>query len=168
MSSACHSGFQTEIASPQLFVKGSLSAIALLLGLLLAGCNTSGLYPVTGVVVDDSGQPIAGIADSNYVMFAQVPDGLSSSMGDIRSDGSFTLFTNRPGDGVPPGDYHVYLPRKHLDPEHAAPQVIAGKFESIEHSGWTKTVEKKANHFELQVTTVRKAPASQRGVAPNR
>ena len=160
MSSTCAAGIHGEIARPPQLVKGPLFAIAAGLALLVAtGCNTTGLYPVTGVVVDDSGQPIPGIADSNYVMFAQVPDGLSSSMGDIRSDGSFTLFTNRPGDGVPPGEYLVYLPRKYLDPEHAAPQVIAGKFESIEHSGWTKTVEKKSNHFELKVMKVGKATA---------
>ena len=122
--------------------------------LMFAGCNTSGLYPVTGAITDSAGNPIAGLEKSNYVMFAQV-DGISSSMGDIQADGSFRLFTNKPGDGVPPGDYYVYLPRHHVDPERAMPQVISGKFENIDQLGWTKTVEKKRNHFVLEVTPAR-------------
>ena len=157
MSSTWPVRISEESGPPQHFVKGSLFTIIVIVGItFVAGCNTSGLYSVTGVVVDESGNPIPGLADSNYVMFAQVPDGISSSTGEIRSDGSFALFTNKPGDGVPPGDYLVYLPRKHLDPERAAAQVIAGKFENIEQSGWTKTVEKKRNHFELKVTLARR------------
>lgn len=157
MSSSWRGKSGREIALPQPIRNGV--AFALMALVLTAGCNTAGLYPVTGKVVDDAGNPIPGLEQSNYVMFAQVPSGTSSSMGEIAADGSFTVFTNKPGDGVPPGEYHVYLPRKHLDPERAAPQVIAGKFEQLEHSGWTKTVEKKRNHFELQVTPARRKKA---------
>lgn len=149
-----------ELRNPTKPAKGRLFAFILIfacLSILIAGCNPSGLYPVSGKVVDESGNAIPGLEKSNYVMFAQVPDGLSSSMGEINADGSFTLFTNKPGDGVLPGDYFVYLPRKHIDPEKAMPQVIVGKFESLDHSGWTKTVEKKRNHFELKVAVVQPA-----------
>jgi len=157
MSSASHRISDVEIAPPLLPTNGRYRTVICLITLLmlLAGCNTSGLYPVTGTVVDASGKPIPGLEKSNYVMFAQVPDGISSSMGEIEADGSFRLFTNKPGDGVPPGDYYIYLPRKHRDPEKAMPQVIADKFENINQSGWTKTVEKKRNHFVLEVTPAR-------------
>jgi len=145
-----------ENAPPQQLANGRFRTIILLAGCicLSAGCNASGMYPVTGMVVDANGKPIPGLEKSNYVMFAQVPDGISSSMGEIDADGSFRLFTDKPGDGVIPGDYYVYLPRKHLDPEKAMPQVINGKYENIDQSGWTKTVEKKRNHFVLEVTPV--------------
>jgi hypothetical protein len=157
MSSTSKKMSREEIGLPQRQNNGRVFAIMVVASIaFVAGCNTSGLYPVSGIVVDESGNPIAGLENSNYVMFAQVPDGISSSMGEIKSDGSFAIFTNKPGDGVAPGDYHVYLPRKHLDPERAAPQVIAGKFESLEQSGWTKTVEKKRNHFELKVVLARR------------
>jgi hypothetical protein len=154
MSTVTQKKIGAENALPQHDAKGRLRTVIFLAAslCLAAGCNTSGLYPVTGEVVDASGKPIPGLEKSNYVMFAQVPDGTSSSMGEILADGSFRLFTNKPGDGVAPGDYYVYLPRKHLDPERAMPQLVAGKFESIEQSGWTKTVEKKRNHFVLEVS----------------
>jgi len=160
MSISLSKNTDAENAPPTSSANGKFNSIIVLASsiLLVAGCNSSGLYPVSGVVVDASGKPIPGLEKSNYVMFAQVPEGISSSMGEIQADGSFKLFTNRPGDGVAPGDYHVYLPRHHLDPERAMPQVIGGKFESIEQSGWTKTVEKKRNHFVLEVT-----PVAQRG-----
>src|SRR5262245_43233704 len=130
MSSACQIRFNNHTASSLKSTKGKLSTLILLIGgsLLAAGCNTTGLYPVTGMVVDASGKPIPGLEKSNYILFAQVPDGISSSMGDIEADGSFKLFTNRPGDGVPPGEYYVYLPRKHQNPERTMPQVVSGKF----------------------------------------
>jgi len=129
--------------------------VALVL-LAACGCNTSALYPVEGKVVDAQGNPIPGIHESNYVMFSQTGGGLTSSMGEIAADGSFRMFTETPGDGVPAGEYHVHLPRKHLDPEHTAPQVIDGRFESLENSGWTKTVEAKRNSFVLEVTPPRR------------
>jgi hypothetical protein len=157
MSITCDQNSGIETAPSTREVKGRFYTVILVFGGILAaaGCNTSGLYPVSGTVVDASGNPIPGLDTSNYVMFAQVPEGTSSSMGEIQADGSFQLFTNKPGDGVPPGDYYVYLPRKYKDPEKAMPQVIAGKFESIDQSGWTKTVEKKRNHFVLEVTPAR-------------
>ncbi len=119
------------------------------------GCSTSGFYPVQGKVVDDeSGQPVPGLEGSEIV-FSQI-DGKSSSIGELQPDGSFRMFTESPGDGVPPGDYKVYIPRRHLDPERQAPQTIETKFEKIETSSLKAKVEKKRNTFEFKVNRIGK------------
>jgi hypothetical protein len=113
------------------------------------GCNNSGFYPVQGKVIDETGQPVPGLEGSEIV-FSQI-DGKSSSIGELQPDGSFRMFTDTPGDGVPPGDYKVYIPRRHLDPERQAPQTIEAKFEKIESSSLEAKVEKKRNTFEFKV-----------------
>jgi hypothetical protein len=128
-----------------------LFALALA-GLLVVGCSSSGNYPVSGKVVDQQGQPIAGLAGSE-IYFSQ-PSTNTSSVGEIAADGSFTMYTQRPGDGVPPGDYQVYIPRRRIDPEREAPQSIEAKFEKPESSGLQVTVEKKKNTFEFKVNRV--------------
>lgn len=107
------------------------------------------MFPVTGKVVDQAGQPVEGLAGSEIV-FSQV-EGKSSSVGEIQADGSFKMFTDSPGDGVPPGDYKVYIPRRHLDPERQAPQSIETKVEKLETSNLEAKVEKKRNNFEFKV-----------------
>ena len=111
------------------------------------GCSSSGLYAVTGKVTDEAGQPVEGLAGSE-VMFI---GGSTSSVGEIKADGSFTMFTNKPGDGVPPGDYTVYIPRRRIDSEREAPQSIEAKFEKPETSGFDAKVEPKNNRFEFKV-----------------
>jgi hypothetical protein len=111
------------------------------------GCSSSGLYSVTGKVTDEGGHPIDGLTGSE-VMFI---GGNSSSVGEIKADGSFSMYTNKPGDGVPPGDYTVYFPRRRIDSEREAPQSIATKFEKPEASGLEAKVEKKSNRFEFKV-----------------
>jgi hypothetical protein len=128
------------------FCTRSLLAAFLVLS-VLAGCNSSGKYPVRGKVTDKQGQPIPGLEGSQIVF-----EGAStSSVGEIAADGSFTLFTDRPGDGVPPGEYQVYIPRRRIDPEREAPQAIGAKFETPQTSDLKATVEPKANHFDFQV-----------------
>ena len=112
------------------------------------GCSSAGLYSVTGKVTDEAGQPIEGLTGSEV----SFEGGSSSSVGEIKADGSFTLYTNKPGDGVPPGDYKVYFPRRRIDSEREAPQSIAAKFEKPETSNLEVKVEPKSNRFEFKVT----------------
>jgi hypothetical protein len=113
------------------------------------GCTSGGNYPVSGKVVDRQGQPIAGL-EGSQIVFTLV-DGMTSSVGEIKADGSFDVFTERPGDGAPPGQYQVHIPRRHIDPEHQAPQAIDEKYEKPETSGLQATVEAKTNSFEFKV-----------------
>jgi len=136
--------------------------VALLLPWVLAaplvlpngGCSSAGQYPVSGKVVDPAGQPIAGL-EGAQIVFTMV-NGPTSSVGEITADGSFTLFTEKPGDGVPPGEYEVNIPRRYLDPEHPAPQAIETKYEMPTTSGLKATVEPKKNTFEFKVSPVAK------------
>lgn len=122
-----------------------------------AGCSTAGYYPVRGRVVDPQGQPIPGL-EASQIVFSMV-DGPTSSVGEIAADGSFTMFTERPGDGVPPGKYYVHIPRRYLDPEHPAPLAIENKYERPDTSGLEATVEAKKNDFEFKVNTAGKRGA---------
>src|SRR5689334_3286692 len=72
-------------------------AIAILVAFCLTfngGCSSSGLYSVTGKVTDQTGQPIEGLTGSEV----SFEGGSSSSVGEIKGDGSFILYTNKPGD----------------------------------------------------------------------
>src|SRR4029079_9580808 len=111
------------------------------------GCSSTGLYYVSGKVTDETGQPIEGLAGSE-IMFEGAS---SSSVGEIQPDGTYRLYTNKPGDGVPPGDYKVYFPRRRIDSEREAPQSIETKFEKPETSGLEAKVEPKSNRFEFKV-----------------
>ncbi len=107
--------------------------------------------------MDPSGQPIPGL-EGSQIVFTMV-NGPTSSVGEIAVDGSFSMFTDKPGDGVPPGEYEVNIPRRYLDPEHPAPQAIDAKYEKPETSGLKATVEPKKNTFEFKVNP----PVGKRG-----
>jgi len=128
---------------------GLWSLLAVACVIVYGGCSSFGNYPVRGKVVDPSGQPIPGL-EGSQIGFTMV-NGPTTSVGEIAADGSFTLFTEKPGDGVPPGEYQVNIPRRYLDPEHPAPQAIDAKYEKLETSGLNVTVEPKTNTFEFKV-----------------
>ena len=83
-----------------------LTAIAFL-G-LLCGCDAAGdgRVNVTGTVKNADGSTPTG--ESALIWFEPTSEGRPAS-GSIESDGSFTLMTERPGDGVAPGEYKVVL-----------------------------------------------------------
>lgn len=120
---------------------------------LLAGCLGSGYYPVKGQVVDKEGQPIPELEGWQIVFSSE--GGITSSEGELRGDGTFEAFTLRPRDGVPPGEYRVYIPRRYLDPERAAAPVLDPIYEHPETSPLRAMVEPKRNYFEFQVERIR-------------
>ena len=132
-------------------------AAGLLCVVVSGGCSSAGYYPVQGKVVDQAGQPVPGLEGSEIVF--SLVNGSTSSIAPIADDGSFTLFTDKPGDGAPPGEYQVYIPRRRIDTERAAPQVIDSKYEKPETSGLQATVEKKRNTFEFKVAKLSKRGA---------
>jgi len=135
-----------------------LRGYVVLLGFVVSGgCSSGGYYSVQGKIVDQAGQPVAGL-EGSQIVFTLV-DGATSSVGEIASDGSFTIFTDKPGDGAPPGKYQVHIARRYIDPEHPAPQVIDSKYEKPETSGLEATVEPKRNTFEFKVAKIAKRSA---------
>jgi hypothetical protein len=71
----------------------------------LVGCNTSGIYPVEGQLVWKNGQPAKEL--ENSLIFFEQPEKQISARGQIKSDGSFRLTTNKENDGAPVGEHTV-------------------------------------------------------------
>ena len=68
--------------------------------LVVGGCG--GRSQVTGKVTFSDGSPLT----FGTVTFA---NGQTICKGEIQSDGTYTMRTFKPGDGVPPGTYKIYI-----------------------------------------------------------
>jgi len=100
-------------------------ALAFCLAVGLAGCG-GGTTAVTGTV-KANGKAVTG----GTVVFGPLggAEGAKAATGEIQSDGTFKLGTNRPGDGAMPGKYRVTFspPEQQLteeqrkDPKYIAP-----------------------------------------------
>jgi len=116
----------------------------------LAGCG-AGLQPVRGTVKLPDGKPAAG----RQVVFEGGPEGRKvSARGDVQTDGSFELSTNKPGDGVPPGKYKVQVnPPPMINPEAAYVSPFNAKYSNFQTSGLEFEVKAgQRNEFPIQVT----------------
>jgi len=87
-----------------------LAAPLVVLSLIgLAGCGGREAYQVTGRVQYKDGSPISG--GVRVIQFQPAADTTAeihkAASGNIAPDGSFELFTRRPGDGVIAGKYTV-------------------------------------------------------------
>jgi hypothetical protein len=126
-------------------ILGGLACIAF----LTAGCGGREIYPVRGQLVDPDGQPITGM-EGAAVEFECVDAG-SSANGTVNNDGTFTLTTEKAGDGAHLGKHRISIQRKYLGPEQQAPHVIDPKYENIDTSGLEYVVEAKNNDVKLTV-----------------
>src|SRR4051794_34542508 len=91
-------------------VNKKLWTVALPLIVLSLGCNRGPtMVQVRGKVLNKDGSPLKG--GVRVVRFQPERDstieGLRVASGEIANDGSFELFTKRPGDGVMLGTYNV-------------------------------------------------------------
>lgn len=128
-----------------------LSLAALVLGLSgFVGCGPSeNMGAVNGTVKYEDGSPVAG----GEVSLHPIDDPMiPSPIGYIQPDGSFTLFTEKPGDGARVGAYHVAVapPPDDYGPKH--PRPIAPKFANPETSGIDFEVKPGANTLSITVT----------------
>src|SRR5438094_9903388 len=115
-----------------------------------AGCG-AGLQPVRGTVKLPDGKPAAG----SQVVFEGGPEGRKvSARGDVQTDGSFELSTNKPGDGVPPGKYKVQVnPPPMINPEAAYVSPFNAKYSNFQTSRLEFEVKAgQRNEFPIQVT----------------
>ncbi|MBX6316173.1 MAG: hypothetical protein IRY99_25170, partial [Isosphaeraceae bacterium] len=123
-----------------------------LLALVPLGCGRSGpeLAPVTGKVTY-KGQPVP----RGTISFQPVdPKQGAPATGTIEPDGTYTMQTTEPGDGVRPGQYRVaitareeapildYIPKTPPPPPKS---LIPEKYENPETSGLTATVKSGRN-----------------------
>lgn len=78
----------------------------------VAGCNRGPkMVQVRGKVLNQDGTPITkGIREISFEPMADTTAVMRrTAVGQIQDDGSFELFTRRPGDGVLPGKYSVVI-----------------------------------------------------------
>jgi hypothetical protein len=74
--------------------------------LLAVGCGGGDAISVTGAVKYADGSHIQ--FENGMVLFQPTAEGRPAS-GSLEKDGSFTMMTEKPGDGVAPGRYKVVL-----------------------------------------------------------
>jgi hypothetical protein len=130
-----------------------VSALALL---AVVGCSGGpGFYPVEGVVVHADDASPATELKGYTVEFESVNrlDGKSlSAVGTIGPDATFTLTTNRPGDGALTGDHRVLISPPVVGGDGPAPpRHIDAKYCAYETSGLKAAVKPQSNKIELKI-----------------
>lgn len=117
---------------------------------LLAGCGGPKLYPVEGTVAWADGKPARELT-GGAVNFEPVGGGTSAT-GPIDNEGRYRLGTNRPGDGVPPGEYRVTLtPPPAADPDRPPPPVLSPDYQRLDTTKLKKTVAPQSNDITLSL-----------------
>ncbi|MDR0337691.1 MAG: carboxypeptidase-like regulatory domain-containing protein [Planctomycetaceae bacterium] len=118
--------------------------IFVLLCLALSGCG-NGFIPVHGKVTFEDGSPLTqgGIAFSTATFMAD---------GKIQADGSFTLTSSKPGDGLPPGNYTVTISASKTDDKERTIYLVDPKFGDVTTSPLTAEVSGNQKIFDFQVS----------------
>jgi hypothetical protein len=116
----------------------------------MAGCGSS-TYPVSGVLTDESGQPLKELAGFS-VTFTSEQLG-RSSRGEIQPDGTFRMGTRKSNDGVYPGEYKVTLSQPHPNVERRDNRqpVVDQSYENPEQTDLTAKVAPKDNTFTFRL-----------------
>jgi hypothetical protein len=130
--------------------------IALLFLLAAAGCSGGpGIYPVEGVVVyADDASPAKELSGYTveFESLNRVDGKILSAVGTIRPDATFTLTTNRPGDGALTGEHRVLISPPVVNSDGPAPpRNIDAKYCAYETSGLTATIKPQKNKIELKI-----------------
>lgn len=119
---------------------------------LTAGCGGGdGALEVTGVVTGADGSPIPG--EGGMVLFQPAAAGENATgkhaTGAVKPDGTFTMMTRTPGDGMQPGQYKVVLQlwKNYSKQELAVPK----KYSGAETTPLEATVDGDHTHFEFKV-----------------
>lgn len=119
---------------------------------LMAGCGGGGgVLEVTGKVTDASGAPIP--CEGGMVLFQPETTGENASgkhaTGEVKPDGTFTMMTRMPGDGMQPGKYKVVLQlwKNYSKQQLAVPK----KYGDPTTTPLEATVDGDNTHFEFKV-----------------
>lgn len=132
--------------------------ITSLAAVVLTGCNTSGVYPVSGkVTFTDGPMPQAEVATIRFEPVAGTTKENQSkpASGRIAPDGSYQLTTLEPDDGAYVGDYKVvFTIRKEYMGQGT---LVDPKFTSASTTPLSATVKAGSNKFDFEVT---RAPGS--------
>ena len=116
-----------------------------------AGCGQT-RFPVSGKVLFSDGSPL----DAGTVMGEATLEGGKTVMvqGNIAKDGYFSLGTDKPGDGVPPGKYKLLVAPRAMSEleERTLPPFIDKKWERFDSSGLELDVTAAKTDFNITIT----------------
>jgi len=122
----------------------------LLFCFVAAGC--SGNKKLSGKVMFDDGTP----APNGTVTFLSKNNNFMSR-GEIQSDGSYKLSSAKTNDGIPPGEYKVYVSGISEMPEGPPSAMLLPillcdpKYSDPETSGITCTIPAPGNRFDITI-----------------
>jgi hypothetical protein len=130
--------------------------------LLAPGCGDEGskfsesLYPVSGKVVMDDGQPVTNAR----VVFVR---GTINASGELGADGTFKLTTGGRGEGAPAGEYKVKVEpaSSAIGKGHKPPFPV--RYEDEDSSELTATVKPETNDLPPFTLSSKAAPAKKAG-----
>ena len=126
---------------------------ACLFALILTGCNSTGIYPVSGkVTFADGPLPAAEVAIIRFepVQGSTKEGQFKVASGRLAPDGSYKLTTLQPDDGAFVGDYKVtFTIRKEYMGQGT---LIDTKFNSADTTPHSAKVKAGANKFDFEVT----------------
>jgi hypothetical protein len=129
-------------------------AVAAGLALGLAGC-AGGKIPVSGTVSLDDGTPLP----KGLVVFERHEGGPPvTARGAVGPDGRYSLSTERPGDGVPPGRYRVLVNPLDLSdvPDEQKDLPFDVKYTRFATSGLEFEVKSGPNEFPIRLAKPKK------------
>lgn len=116
----------------------------------MIGCGGKQFGQVAGKVVWSDGTPASEIADAQVVFDSQV--NRIAARGIVKSDGTFTIFTEKPEDGALVGDYDVLILEHRPAAEGTTtlpPQKIMDKYCDFKTSGLKATIKPGKNELTL-------------------
>jgi hypothetical protein len=116
--------------------------------LATVGCQSSDRVIVSGRITRRDGSPVVG----SRVTFRSPSTGKWAS-GVTDGDGRYELGTTREGEGIPPGEYVVAVAENRGDWDRPKPRTIQGKYENLQTSGLSCTVDASGRakfDFELE------------------
>jgi hypothetical protein len=130
------------------------TAFAALVLLTAAGCG-GGKYPVRGTVTLDDGTPL-----TKGMVVVERRDGGApvTARGEIKSDGSYELSTDKAGDGVPTGKYRVLINSMDLSdvPDEKKNLPFDIKYLKFETSGLECEVTSGSNEYAIKLIRSKK------------
>ena len=112
---------------------------------LLAGCGSASRATVSGTLKSADGTPLVG----SRITARNEKTGQSAT-GVAGQDGQFELGQEKPGDGLPAGDYRVVIVEDLGDWDHPQRPSIARKYGKPATSGLTLSV-KPGEHLVLEI-----------------
>lgn len=114
---------------------------------LVIGCGGVETLPVTGTVKNKDGSAVAG-QQGGKVLFMPIEAGKAAS-GSVEADGTFTMMTETPGDGMKPGKYKVVL--QLWKDYRAGTLAVPKEYGDAATTPLEATVDADNNHFDFVI-----------------